>query len=191
MGNKTSKWAQDALNCGYDINIVLRYCVKKNYTEAVEYLLENGAEPGNNIFNTRNAKIIRLLLGHGADPNILITIDGIKFLPFLVQKGADINTRFTCTHPHEGIDIHYTAIGDALFKKRKDTVQFLMKHKATLDWCAFVHLRHLYPRMYEKWMREKWTLVKCAVRFLGLHQRAVVTANHPLKKLERGEFNDI
>jgi hypothetical protein len=107
-----------------------------------------------------------------------------------VQKGADINTRFTCTHPVEG-DVHYTAISDALLKKRKDIVQFLMKHKATLDWCAFVHLRYYYPKLYKKWMREKWTLVKCVVKFLGLHQRAVVTANHPLRKLERDEFNEL
>lgn len=35
-----------------------------------------------------------------------------------------------------------------------------------------------------------WSLVKCAVKMLSLHQRAVVTANHPLRKLERGEFNE-
>ncbi len=35
-----------------------------------------------------------------------------------------------------------------------------------------------------------WSLVKCAVKFLGLHSRAVVTANHPLRKLARGEFKE-
>ena len=33
-----------------------------------------------------------------------------------------------------------------------------------------------------------WTTVKCAVLFLSLHHRAIVSANHPLQKLLRGEF---
>jgi hypothetical protein len=35
-----------------------------------------------------------------------------------------------------------------------------------------------------------WSLVKCATKLLSLHQRAVVSANHPLRKLERGEFKE-
>jgi hypothetical protein len=34
------------------------------------------------------------------------------------------------------------------------------------------------------------TLLWVATVLLGLHQRAVITANHPLRKLERGEFKD-
>ena len=34
------------------------------------------------------------------------------------------------------------------------------------------------------------TLLWVATVLLGLHQRAAVTANHPLRKLERGEFGD-
>ena len=33
-----------------------------------------------------------------------------------------------------------------------------------------------------------WLILKCLVRFLRLHQRAAVTANHPLRKQARGEF---
>lgn len=40
-----------------------------------------------------------------------------------------------------------------------------------------------------KFKKPSWSLIKCATRLLSVHQRAVVTANHPLRKLERGEFN--
>ena len=36
----------------------------------------------------------------------------------------------------------------------------------------------------------KWVLMRCSVKLLGLHKRAVVTANHPLRKLARGEFKE-
>ena len=36
----------------------------------------------------------------------------------------------------------------------------------------------------------KWVLIRCSVKFLSLHQRAVVTANHPLRKQARGEFKE-
>ncbi len=36
--------------------------------------------------------------------------------------------------------------------------------------------------------KPSWSLIKCATRLLSLHKQAVVTANHPLRKLERGEF---
>ncbi len=33
-----------------------------------------------------------------------------------------------------------------------------------------------------------WIIIKCAVRLLSLHHRAVITANHPDAKFLRGEF---
>jgi hypothetical protein len=36
----------------------------------------------------------------------------------------------------------------------------------------------------------RWTLVKAAVKILGLHSRAVITANHPNRKRDRGEFEE-
>ena len=48
-----------------------------------------------------------------------------------------------------------------------------------------------FRQMYIKHRaRRKWVVIKCAVKILGLQQRAVVTANHPLRKLVRGEFKD-
>jgi len=36
----------------------------------------------------------------------------------------------------------------------------------------------------------KWVLLRAVMKLLSLHQRAVVTANHPLRKLARGEFKE-
>lgn len=44
-------------------------------------------------------------------------------------------------------------------------------------------------KMYKVIKKNRWVTIKCLVLILGLHSRAVVTANNPLRKLERGEFN--
>jgi hypothetical protein len=37
--------------------------------------------------------------------------------------------------------------------------------------------------------RQRWSVIRSSVKLLSLHSRAVITANHPLRKLERGEFD--
>ena len=37
-------------------------------------------------------------------------------------------------------------------------------------------------------VRRNWTVLKVAAKFLSLHKRAVVTANHPDRKRKRNEF---
>ena len=41
----------------------------------------------------------------------------------------------------------------------------------------------------ESLARARWSLIKCAVKLLSLHKRAVITANHPIRKQLRGEFD--
>ena len=45
-------------------------------------------------------------------------------------------------------------------------------------------------KMYKVIKKNRWLTIKIIVKVLGLHSRAVVTANHPLRKLERGEFKE-
>lgn len=40
-----------------------------------------------------------------------------------------------------------------------------------------------------KKQRRRWTIIRSVMKLLSLHQRAVVTANHPLRKMARGEFD--
>jgi hypothetical protein len=44
-------------------------------------------------------------------------------------------------------------------------------------------------KMYKVIKKNRWVKIKCIVIALSLHKRAVVTANHPLRLLERGDFN--
>ena len=37
--------------------------------------------------------------------------------------------------------------------------------------------------------KNHWLTIKCAVKFLSLHHRSVITANHPERKFQRGEFD--
>jgi hypothetical protein len=43
-------------------------------------------------------------------------------------------------------------------------------------------------KMYKVIKKNRWVTIKCLVLILGLHSKAVVTANHPLRKLSRNEF---
>jgi len=47
---------------------------------------------------------------------------------------------------------------------------------------------HRMDSMIKEYVRTKWAVIRSCVKLLSLHHRAVVTANHPLRKLERGEF---
>jgi len=37
----------------------------------------------------------------------------------------------------------------------------------------------------------RWALLRAVSKILYLHTKAVVTANHPVRKLARGEFDDV
>jgi hypothetical protein len=43
-------------------------------------------------------------------------------------------------------------------------------------------------KMYKVIKKNRWMTIKCLVLILGLHSKAVITANHPLRKLSRNEF---
>lgn len=46
-------------------------------------------------------------------------------------------------------------------------------------------------KIYKLIPKNRWVTLKCCVKLLSLHKRAVIIANHPLRKLARGEFNDM
>ena len=65
-------------------------------------------------------------------------------------------------------------------------INILLKYGALLNTipqrCRHLFVKHVAHR--------KWVLLRAVMKLLSLHHRAVVTANHPLRKLVRGEFND-
>jgi len=48
--------------------------------------------------------------------------------------------------------------------------------------------REIHARTWQAKAQERWAKIKAVVKFLYLHIRAVRTANHPLRKRARGEF---
>ena len=67
----------------------------------------------------------------------------------------------------------------------------VLKNYPTLKEYRECVIRELDPDYYinlRKITHRKWKILKASTKFLGLHKRAVVTANHPLRLLERGEF---
>ena len=133
--------------------------------------------------------LVKLLLEHWADvrakdsiglqPIHFVGLQKFKLVSLLLDHGADVNAE-----DHNGKTILDYYLNSPL--ETRD-FRFLLKRGARL---RFSENLKRHPEMLHVWSRRKWLMVKCAVKFLSLHQRAVVTANHPLRKKARGEFNE-
>ena len=60
-------------------------------------------------------------------------------------------------------------------------VPFLYKHKNIINWNELSKNPGIFVKNY-------WLILKCAVRLLWINHRAIISANHPQRKLFRGEF---
>jgi hypothetical protein len=56
---------------------------------------------------------------------------------------------------------------------RENLYRILLKY-SDVRWLKIHHYE-----LYKKYMRSKWSLLRASMKFLSLHSRAVVTANHP------------
>ncbi len=123
---------------------------------------------------------VKLMIKHGAtvDPELIRVNRCPEFVPLLIQKGADIND--------QGLPIAH-----ALYSYDEDLVEAVLKYRPKMNCKLILQLKTVFPRLYLKWIRCKWSLLKPCVKLLSLHARAVITANHPLRMLERGEFHVI
>lgn len=125
----------------------------------------------------------KLLIEYGADVNV----DGVlhrnvcpRMVPLLIRAGVDIN----------GLNAEgYSVIQQALMRDYfGHVVEALIKFRPKLDEKCKSKLKKKFPRSYLAWIIGKWNILKPCVKLLSLHARAVVTANHPQRMLERGEF---
>lgn len=167
--------------------------------DCVQFALENGYNP--NIHRGQPfswlcycqsyhapLKIIQLLLEHGADPHIytdsgetpLHLVRTREELELYIKYGADINklTRNFSATPFE----YVLSLG------RIDVAKAFMKYKPK---CVgkWVYIHH--QDVFRYWRRVQWKMLYCCVKFLAIHQRAVVTANHPKRLKELGIFECI
>jgi len=138
----------------------------------------------------------KLLIEYGADVNVCSHMQENLFhinkcgelVPILVNRGVDINKEFTPVSSEPAwaktpiqVAIEYEEFGDVL--------EPLMRYRPQMNGYTKRRLKRKCPELYRRWIRGKWSIVKSCVKLLSLHARAVVTANHPLRKLARSEFN--
>ena len=190
-----------------------QFLIHVQNTACVKLLLERGANPNQNIrpWNTvwtplvfiithlikNKTEMVKLLLQHGADvhlENPILYMDMIDYsqreiLVTLLKYGADINSKDAW-----GLTLFDRWLRRYNFvefqTKALDNLIFLAKCGSRIDIKKFSKELPIIQPLVKIWARRKWAVIKCAVKILGLQQRAVVTANHPLRKLARGEFND-
>ena len=172
----------------------------RNNVRCFELLLQRGADPNQPFHVTYPSPLVvslgwdvqdraMLLIQYGAnvhwkDPHghsVIHYVDASrqrKILEALLDRGVDINSK-----DHLGL----TIFDRRLYGHDLETLVYLARRGARMSY-SWVFRHEEYRILKKIWARRKWLVMKCAVRFLSLHQRAVVTANHPLRKLERSEF---
>jgi hypothetical protein len=186
--------------------------------DCFELLLERGANPNQSYFKDKetfplfhcicyyNTQHIKLLLKFGADPNCMdhgitplhkiTNYYGnlfIELFNLLMNSGADINIKTkngdSCIDlvVKEHLKIEYYIKLRLVQQHSIDTkFNLFMKHNCALKY----HPRlKLIPKVLKYWCRRKWVIIRSTIKLLSLHQRAVVTANHPNRLKQLGYFN--
>lgn len=160
----------------------------EKHIECAKLLLQFGANP-----NMRDP--------HGRTPLHYVSIYTVKLIDILMSYGADVNSQDDSGHtPLCSIlqnNSIYVTVGDNKMDSLLTTYfQYRPNVYLKINDGRPVHtyIRNTYPKRYsvcvEKYMRTwvRWAILRSCVVLLGLHQRATVTANHPTRCLERGEF---
>ena len=151
---------------GLDKKFCFKHAIIKSKYETVKWLLEHGVEPNTLDVNGThyncifNEQILKCLFSYGADVNLKDKFGDTIFDNYIMFSHP----------PHEN-----------------KMLEYMLKNGARLK---YVPKLKKFPWLLKVWARRKWAVIRCLTKFLSLHQRAVVTANHPLRKLARGEFKD-
>jgi len=179
--------------------------IHRDNFECFKLLLKHGANPDQPFFkdfsvtspiielisDLKYKKHVMLLIEHGANVkaelfgnNLLHQVRDKHLVPILIRKGVDINQRNI---------IGLSPVYRALMMERFTVARALLKYRPKLDSSDKMYLERHFPNMYREWQQAvssyRWKTVRCLVHLLSLHKRAVITANHPLRKKARGEFS--
>ncbi len=196
----------------YNKNGFSLFRIHQENPKAIELLLKYGANP-NQLVSTRlnpqpplrhflhmgYYESAVLLIEHGADPKDALhnIMRHPQLIPLLVKKGADINiisSSFVTTPIGHAVSLFILMVVNHVVPKLRDDllcyIRTIMKYRPKVDDYSREFIKYHLPDVFSKWIRGKWAVIKCSIKFLGLHQRAVVSANHPLRKLARGEFKE-
>lgn len=166
--------------------VLLQYGFLQNMDETRPYNIVKFA-----VNQLVSIKVITLLLENGADPNIRDWRDGgtalhslfwYDYIDLLIRYGVKINA----------IDKHgETPLDMMIFFKKEDEIRALAKYKPKMNKPspeAIVYVREVCPELLQQMARRMWLKLFCVVKLLSLHQRAVITANHPKRLEAQGYF---
>jgi hypothetical protein len=166
------------------------------YPRHAKLLLDNGADPNQSLYfnmllspisracETDNIKFVKLLLNYN--------IKDFTMAFYYSRRSSEITRLFS---EHGIVNKLYMIDFFNMFLRTYGIsdipqLKFRLKQQSVLSEEQRLFLQKRVPEVYAEFVRRKWLPIRCAVKFLGLHSRAVVTANHPLRKLERGEFKE-
>jgi hypothetical protein len=156
---------------------LLTKCVEYGHIDLVERCIKLGSRLENHDSYGRTALCWALIEGH------------IKISEILLKAGADPNVKIIESFDGPEIPIIFFIVNRYYFTTER--VHLLLKYGAMINkihkFRLYEHTRDCFRKLLAK---RRWVVVKCIVLALGIHKRAVVTANHPLRLLERGEFNN-
>ena len=157
---------------------------EENNVKAVKRLLELGLDLNGEWPNKERGllsvalihsapQIAELILERGADPNEIshgqfIIFEG-HYIKLLIKYGAFIST------------VRY---GEHSLRSWLKFCCIVDYYDKTVNKKA----KKAFKTLCKKLAKRRWVFVKCYMKLLYLHHRAVVTANHPLRKLARNEF---
>jgi len=202
--NKSYTELKKYLDEGGNPNVLLFYKFI-NDIKCVKLLLEHGLDPNipmESIYSNVSPlstcliygpiELTELLLKYGADPNLPLsyelhplsyaalhtpTCNFLETFKLLIKYGADITIKTKIGN--SCIDL----LDRNAFLKYSEV---LLKYNPPLKYHP--RLKQV-PKVLKYWCKRKWVVFKTLVKLLSLHQRAVVTANHPNRLKDLGVFN--
>jgi hypothetical protein len=200
---KLKKYLDDGGDPNARTNEKSQLFLYRNNVRCFELLLQRGADPNQPFYINYPSPPLAASLGwngqdwamlliqyganvHWKDPHGHTVIHHVdvsrrrKIFEALLDRGVDINAK-----DYEGV----TIFDRRLYCDDLETLVYLARRGARMSY-SWVFRHEEYRILKKIWARRKWLVVRCTVKFLGLHQRAVVTANHPLRTLARGEFKE-
>ena len=176
----------------------------KNYTfDIAEMLLEHGAKVEDNThfysaLYSRQFKLAELIIKQDTsivqDKDTLQYIahsyhsDKVPLLQFLIKHGAFINNGIReIMYSHFLYDIQENTINEYDSESDysdSDPEEFYDYRYICINNCS----KESFEYICKKLAQRRWTFVKCYCLLLGVHQRAVVSANHPNRLKQLGVF---
>ncbi len=183
------------LNCG------------TNYVETINHIDDSVHDKGSHwtilmsACMNRHIDIVKRCIRFGADPNKVDCQDSpplyLALQSYLFDNCAENIGKLLFkagANPNKKIKRGNTIIPMIFYINNVSGIKELIKYGALLnEFYKYKEFIDLSPLRYFKKVlaKRRWVYIKCVVLVLGIHKRAVVSANHPERLLEQGYFQQL